>query len=199
MNAMTASLLLAALLTATIGAASQPATQAGKDAEAKEVAVTFSGGYETEGVDKGRPVILIAAALKVKPEEFRAAFGKVKPAPGGQHPDPEQVKKNKEVLMAALGPLGVTNDRLDEVSNFYRYRPGDRELWKHTPATATATVKNGKVVAITVMNAGAGYSSPPTVSVEGIGRVEATVTVGYGEDLKTNGGVTGVVVGKAAK
>jgi hypothetical protein len=34
------------------------------------VAVVFSGGHETEGVDHGRPVVLIAAALGVKPEVF---------------------------------------------------------------------------------------------------------------------------------
>ena len=49
----------------------------------KHVAVVFSGGHETDGRDGGRPVILIAAALKVKPEVFRAAFSGVHPARGG--------------------------------------------------------------------------------------------------------------------
>jgi hypothetical protein len=165
-----------------------------KPGEVKEVAVEFVGGHETDRVDHGRPVVLIAAALKVKPEEFRQAFSKVKPAPGGQHPDPEQVRKNKAVLMAALEPLGVTNERLDEVSNWYRYRPGNGELWKHREAKAVATVKDGVVTAIHVTDGGAGYSSAPTVKVAGVGEVKAKVTVGYGEELKTNGSVTGVSV-----
>jgi hypothetical protein len=160
----------------------------------KEAAVEFVGGYETDPVDKGRPVVLIAAALKVKPEEFRKAFSKVRPAPGGERPEPEQVRKNKAALMAALEPLGVTNDRLDEVSNWYRYRPQNEELWKHREAKAVATVKDGVVTSIRVIDGGAGYSSTPTVKVAGA-EVKAKVTVSYGEDLRTNGAVTGIAVG----
>src|SRR5581483_6178092 len=36
--------------------------------------VVFSAGHETDPRDGGRPVALIAAALGVKPEVFRAAF-----------------------------------------------------------------------------------------------------------------------------
>src|SRR5688572_10886822 len=129
------------------GRADTPATKPAAD----EVAVEFVGGHETDRVDHGRPVVLIAAALKVKPEVFRKAFSAVKPAPGGQHPDPEQVRRNKDALMAALSPHGVTNERLDEVSNYYRYRPG-RELWKHRVAKAFARVKDGAVVAIRVVD-----------------------------------------------
>jgi hypothetical protein len=172
------------------GKEDMPTTKAG---EVKEVAVEFVGGYETDPVDKGRPVVLIAAALKVKPEEFRKAFSQVKPAPGGQRPDPEQVRKNKAVLMAALAPLGVTNERLDEVSNWYRYRPGTGELWKHREAKGVATVKDGVVTSIQVTDGGAGYSSVPTVKVSGV-EVKGKVTVGYGEELKTNGEVVGVEV-----
>jgi hypothetical protein len=42
-------------------------------AEAK-VPVTFSGGHETDPQDRGRPVVLVAGALGVKPEVFRKAF-----------------------------------------------------------------------------------------------------------------------------
>ncbi len=54
---------------------------AGAKAERK-VPVTFSGGHGTDPRDYGRPVVLIAAALKVKPEVFRKAFSGVRPARG---------------------------------------------------------------------------------------------------------------------
>ena len=64
--------------------------------------VVFRGGYETDPRDKGRPVVLIASALGVKPEVFRDAFSKVKPARNGQ-PTPEHARANKQVLDAYLG------------------------------------------------------------------------------------------------
>ena len=82
--------------------------------------VVFTGGYETDLRDHGRPVALIAAALGVEPEVFRQAFSNVKPARGGA-PSAARVRANKEVLMSALGKQGITNDRLDTVSNYYRY------------------------------------------------------------------------------
>jgi hypothetical protein len=99
------------------------------------VPVVFSGGYETVPRDRGRPVVLIAAALGVPSDVFRKAFSRVRPAPAGTRPDPQQVRKNKEVLLKALGPYGVTNDRLDEVSNYYRYVRSRGELWPTKPAT----------------------------------------------------------------
>ena len=47
----------------------------------KKLHVTFSGGHETYPRDHGRPVVLVAAALNVKPEVFRKAFSGV--TPGG--------------------------------------------------------------------------------------------------------------------
>lgn len=46
---------------------------ASQAAETK-VPVTFSGGQEIGKSDFGRPVVLIAAALDVKPDIFREAF-----------------------------------------------------------------------------------------------------------------------------
>jgi hypothetical protein len=71
--------------------------------------------------------VLIAAALGVKPEEFRQAFSGVTPAKG-RGPTAEEARRNKDALMRVLGPLGVTNDRLDEASDYYRYRPQAGEL-----------------------------------------------------------------------
>ncbi|HAH49538.1 MAG TPA: hypothetical protein DCM07_32810, partial [Planctomycetaceae bacterium] len=61
-------------------------------------------------------------ALGVEPEVFQQAFSNVKPARGGA-PSAARVRANKEVLMSALGKQGITNDRLDTVSNYYRYQP----------------------------------------------------------------------------
>src|SRR6188474_2109432 len=112
-------------------------------AESK-VPVTFSGGHETDPKDKGRPVVLIAAGLGVKPEVFREAFSGVTPARGGK-PTPEQARKNKEALLKVLKPHGITNERLDEVSDYYRYRPDKGEMWPTKPAKAQAIIENGRV------------------------------------------------------
>ena len=148
--------------------------------------VVFDGGYETDPVDHGRPVQLIGNALGVTPEVFRDAFSGVNPSKNGP-PSPSRVSANKEVLMDKLGPLGVTNERLDEVSNFYRYRPGSGELWKHKPAVATATISEGKVTGITLVDGGYGYSSPPKVEIAGHPEVQVEVELEYTTDLKTNG------------
>ena len=111
------------------------------------VPVVFSGGHETVGVDRGRPVGLIAAALGVSPEVFREAFTHVHPAgPGSGGPTDAEARQNKAALMDALGKYGVTDQRLNEVSNYYRYPPGRGGLWKTKPAAANALVKNGAVI-----------------------------------------------------
>ena len=154
-----------------------------------QVPVIFTGGHEIEGVDRGRPVILIASALNVPPEVFRKVFRGVKPAGPGQQPDEAQVRKNKQVLMEGLGPYGVTDERLNEVSNYYRYRREGDELWKHSDATGYATMRNGEVASVTVTNPGSGYSSPPRVSIAGIDQVKFKVVLSYGTDLTTNGSI----------
>jgi hypothetical protein len=113
-------------------------------ADETKVPVTFSGGHETDPQDKGRPVVLVAGALGVKPEVFRKAFSGVTPSKNGP-PTGAEARKNKEALMKVLGPLGITNDRLDEVSNQYRYRPQAGELWPTTQARAVAIVENGAI------------------------------------------------------
>jgi len=127
----------------------------------KRVPVTFSGGHETDPRDRGRPVVLIAAALGVPAQVFRDAFSHVRPAPAGTRPSGQQVRKNKESLLTTLGPYGVTNDRLDEVSNYYRYVRSRGEMWPTKPAAAYAEVEQGKIVRFVIIKAGAGYSSPP--------------------------------------
>ena len=112
------------------------------------VAVTFLAGYDTNPVDRGRPVILVASALGVPEETFREAFKGVHPAgPGSGGPTGDEARANKAALMKVLEPLGVTNDRLDEVSNYYRYRRESGELWTITlPAEGYARIKDGKII-----------------------------------------------------
>jgi hypothetical protein len=159
-----------------------------------KVPVTFSGGHDTVGVDRGRPVILIASALDVPPGVFREVFSHVKPAPAGEQPDPVQVVKNKQALLDGLGPYGVTDDRLNTVSNYYRYRRSAGEMWRNTPAEAYVMVTNGRVTSITITNAGAGYSSSPAISLPGLPDVHLSATLSYGTDLEKNGSIKEIKV-----
>src|SRR5690349_4185380 len=78
------------------------------------ISASLSGGFELDPRDHGRPVALVAGALGVKPDVFREAFSRVTPAPAGEHPDPDQVRNNKDALLAALAPYGIANERLDQ-------------------------------------------------------------------------------------
>jgi hypothetical protein len=167
--------------------------QSGVDANAPAGTVIFRGGYETNPVDRGRPVALIAAALGVETEVFRQAFSGVTPA-HGRGPSEAEAQVNKKVLLDALGKHGITNERLDEVSNYYRYQPQSGELWQHTPATATATVSDGKVVSVKITHPGAGYMTPPTVVVTGHPDVKIEPAIEFTQDLKTNGRLASLTV-----
>lgn len=160
---------------------------------AKRVAVNFSGGHETVGVDRGRPVILIAGALQVQPQVFREAFSRVRPARGG-HPSRERARQNKSVLMAALSPHGVTNDRLDEVSNYYRYNPRRGEMWPTREAKAYALVKDGRITGFEIKDSGCGYSSPPTVTIPGVNSAAVDVKLAFSKDFERNGSIAAISV-----
>lgn len=156
--------------------------------------VVLSGGFNTDPQDHGRPVVLIAAALGVPTDVFREAFSGVTPAgtdSGG--PSSEQAQQNKAALLKVLAPYGITNERLDEVSNYYRYNGNKGQTWKHTPATATAIVTNGVVTGVKITSAGSGYSSNPTITITGPGgTITATATVSFTEDFKTNGSIASI-------
>jgi hypothetical protein len=157
------------------------------------VTVTISGGHETDPRDGGRPVVLIASALGVPAEVFRTAFSGVTPARGAE-PAPAQVRANKAALLRVLAPYGITNARLDQVSNYYRYNGSAGQMWPTTAATAAATVVDGQVTGLSITNPGSGYSSPPTISVTGAGVVSAVATVAYTTAFATNGSVSGVTL-----
>lgn len=155
------------------------------------VTVTISGGFDTDPADGGRPVVLIAAALGVPTDTFRTAFRGVNPADPGTGPTGDEAQVNKAALLSVLGPLGITNDQLDDVSDHYRYNGSAGETWPLRPATATAEVVDGVVAGITITDPGVGYTSSPTVTVPG---VAATATVSYGTDLATNGSLTAITL-----
>jgi hypothetical protein len=157
------------------------------------VPVAFSGGHESDPRDHGRPVVLIAAALKVRPEVFRQAFSGVNPA-RGRRPTGDEQRRNKEALLKVLGPYNVTNERLDEVSDYYRYRPEKGELWPNKPAKAEAIVENGNIKKITITDTGAGYSSPPKATVKGFEKVPLETKLKFGTDFKKNGSVASIAV-----
>ncbi|RTE09988.1 hypothetical protein [Paenibacillus whitsoniae] len=98
-------------------------------------------------------------------------------------------------MLRVLAPYGITNDRLDEVSNFYRYNGRDGALWQHTLATATPIVTDGKVTGATITNPGSGYTSAPTVTITGPdGTVTAKASVAYTQDFTTNGSLTTIAL-----
>ena len=86
------------------------------------------------------------------------------------------------------------NERLDEVSNYYRYNREAGEVWQRTPATATAIIQDGKVTGFNITNAGAGYSTAPTVKVVGYDDLEVKVTIEFSTDLSTNGRVASLSI-----
>jgi len=167
-------------------AAARPTAKAGAT---RAGSVTISGGMTTDQRDHGRPVVLIAAALGVPTEVFRTAFSGVTPADPGAGPTGEEAQANKAALMRVLAPYGVTNERLDEVSNYYRYNGSAGETWKHQSATARATVRNGRVVAVTITRAGRGYTSAPTIRVAGYPKLRVVAKLRFTTDLATNGSV----------
>jgi hypothetical protein len=177
-----------ALLASTLFAVAPGALTSLADGAEMRVPVTFSGGYETDPRDHGRPVALVAGGLGVKPEVFREAFRGVTPSPSGP-PTREEARRNKDALLKVLGPLGITNNRLDEVSNYYRYRPQAGERWPTSPAKAEAIVEDGKIKRIVVADGGSGYNTPPKATVAGFENVPLVVKLRFAADLKRNGSV----------
>ena len=187
-------LLFVATLLANGMSCSHPDSGRRANDESRETGhVRFNGGYETDPRDHGRPVVLIGSALGVSPDAFRDAFSGVNPATIGP-PSPARARANKRVLMDALSKFGVTNERLDEVSNFYRYNRQAGEVWRRTPATATAIVKDGKVTGFNITNAGAGYTTAPTVTVVGFEDLQVEVNIEFSTNFSTNGRVASLTL-----
>ncbi len=96
--------------------------------------------------------------------------------------------------MDALGKHGITNDQLDTVSNYYRYQPGRGKLWKHTPASAKAILKEGKVTGFEITNPGSGYMTPPVISVVGHEKIRDKATLEFTKNFETNGSITSLTI-----
>ena len=152
------------------------------------VLVLFSGGHETDPRDHGRPVVLIAGALGVPPEVFRDAFSRVHPANPEKGPLPAEAQANKAALLAKLGKYGVTNERLDQVSDYYRYVVNRNVLWPTQPAIAYARVQNRKIIGYEIVTGGSGYSSNPIISVPGFPN-NAQAELAYGKSFEKNGSI----------
>ena len=155
----------------------------------KHIQLVFTGGHDTDRRDGGRPVALIAAALGVPTETFRKAFSGVTPA-RGRAPEPEQVHQNKDALLAVLSPFGITNDRLDEVSDYYRYQPERGGLWKNTSAEGYAVVVKGKITAFKITKPGSGYTTPPTVTIPGFESQLIKPTLKFSAEFEINGSIS---------
>ncbi|BCM89485.1 hypothetical protein IAD21_01331 [Abditibacteriota bacterium] len=183
---------IAALVAASFSSSCSQTTQANPNSP-NRVQVTFSGGHDTDNRDGGRPVVLIAAALGVPEEVFREAFSHVHPADPGRGPTGDEARANKRALMQALAPYGVTNERLDEVSNYYRYNRSRGEMWPTTDAVAYALVKNGKITGFDITTPGSGYSSLPLVSIPGFQTVPS-VTLAGSKDFEANGSVARITL-----
>lgn len=171
------------------------ATGPARPAPAADRPITFSGGHEIGRDDHGRPCVLIAAALGVRTEVFREAFSGVTPA-RGRGPSGDEARKNKDALLRVLGPHGVTNERLDEVSDYYRFKPQDGEIWRHKDARARAIVEDGKVVRVVIDDPGSGYSTPPRAKLAGPGGTELVVKLHFDKDLAKNGSIESITVKK---
>ena len=150
------------------------------------------GGHDTNPVDRGRPVVLIAAALNVTTEIFREAFSRVQPAPAGSFPSSNRVHQNKQVLLSALAKHGVSNERLDEVSDYYRYNPSGGGLWPTEDAVIYAIVKDNAVVRFEIEQQGAGYSSTPRLEVPSLATPSIKVQLSFGAQLEKNGSIESV-------
>ena len=76
--------------------------------------------------DPHRPVDQISRGLGVTPDQFRACFSDVNPAPQGSLPGTSQKHANKQVLLSCLRRVNpsITNNSLDAVMD--QYRPGGR-------------------------------------------------------------------------
>ncbi len=162
---------------------------------ATKIPLVFQGGHDTDPRDHGRPVILVAAALGVPPQVFRDAFSHVHPAPAGEQPTPDEVHDNKRQLLSRLAPYGVTNERLDEVSNYYRYRPESGQLWCHVEAAGYAVVgPEDTVIRVVITNPGSGYTTPPNVDVGGRLNFGSSFTaiLSFGTKLDTNGSISSI-------
>ena len=129
---------------------------------------------------------------------FRETFSHVHPAgPGSGGPTDAEARQNKAALMKGLSPYGVTDDRINTVSNYYRYMKRNHDdLWQHREAVAFAVVNaDGKVVRFDLPDSGAGYTTPPKVTIAELPGITVIAKLKFGTDLTTNGSIESLTAG----
>jgi hypothetical protein len=166
---------------------------AGSASATRTVAVTVSGGFVLGADDYGRPVPLYASMLGVTPAVFRQAFAGVRPDTA-HDPSAAQQQTNKGALMSVLAAYDVTNARLDEVANYYRFDGTRGQTWPHRAARVEAVVSGGRVVSVRILDAGAGCTQSPTLTVPGYPATTLTATVEFTRSFATNGQVAAVAI-----
>lgn len=171
-------------------------TMPAESSQVTRVPVLISGGHQTDPRDHGRPVVLVAGGLGVSPGIFRDAFTGVNPVAPGSYPDQGRARQNKSVLLSALSKYGITNQKLDSVSDYYRYQPGVGQLWPTKAAVIIAHVNNGKVTSFEVNDGGSGYSSQPSISVPGVRCGPVAVNISYSQNLQRNGTIDSVTLSR---
>lgn len=162
-------------------------TQTAQKLAGTRVPLVFTGGHETDPRDHGRPVNLVAGALGVPAEVFREAFSRVRPAPGGTRPDSQRVHDNKRELLTALEKYGITNERLDEVSDYYRYRPEAGEMWPVRAAAGYVVLEKGRVKKVVITDGGFGYTSLPKLGLSNGKAVDAKIQLKFDKEYAWNG------------
>ena len=82
------------------------------------VPVNFSGGHETDPRDHGRSVVLVASALGVTSEVFRAAFSNVHPAGPGSG-GPSQVRGLRAVVKINQHQRATVSEKYFHCSDYH--------------------------------------------------------------------------------
>ena len=94
--------------------------------------------------------------------------------------------------MAVLAPYGITNERFDQVSNYYGYQSSLGQLWPTRPAKAYLVAGKDGGLRYVVTDGGCGYTSPPVISVPSISVAGGGATLSFSKDFNRNGSVTSI-------
>lgn len=161
--------------------------------DARVVTASLVGGFDIRAGDYGRPVPLYAGMLGVTPDNFRRAFSGVHPDTA-HDPSTAEQQVNKVALMSVLSQYRVTNDQLDRVANYYRFDSTAGQTWPHRAARVEATIVDGKVTKIRILDAGVGYTYPPQLVIPGFTSVRAAATIVFTNSFDTNGHIGAITL-----
>jgi len=147
------------------------------------VMVTVSGGHEIPDTDKGQPLELIGGLLGITGAQARDSF---------YYPFPKDGNLNdwNALFLEQLEYYGLRVDELDIA--LIRYLPTTEGVWNYTHADLRAIIENNVVVGFEIIDGGRGYTSQPTITVEGYDDVGVEMTISYTKDFETNGAITDI-------